>query len=389
MNKYRVDKLKTGMRFTKPVYIDSNNMLVGANVAIREGDIKRLIRWGIKEILTEGVPAENVDQALVAAQGDSADLGAIFGEYNRLMQMREEVERTHREAYNAVLKAHQAVKNNRLISIAELDRSVEAIIALLNKNKNVFLFNYNDSREWDPLAFHSVNTTFYAVMIGMTMKYTKPRLVDLAMGTMMINVGMVLIPVYITHKQAQLSEHEINQVKTHPLLAYQAMKKLGNFSEKCCMVVLQHHEQFDGKGYPRGLKGSDIDEGARIASIAENYEAYLEERSYREKQFFYNSMKLIAADAVRKFDPVIIRLFISIMSVYPVGSIVELNKGGIGIVISSNPQKPMRPIVKMIKTESGQHVRDLVIINLASDQSLFIAKTLDEKESGITMLDSL
>jgi len=389
MNKYRVEKLKAGMRFSKPVYIDKNNMLVGANVTIREGDIKRLLKWGIREILCEGVPVENIDASIAATQTESADLGAIFAEYNHLIQMREEIERVHLDAYNAVLKVHNAIKNNRLFVTNELEKVVEGIIGILNKNKNSFLFIYNDSREWDPMSFHSVNSTFYAILIGMSMKYTKSKLVELALGTMLINAGMIQIPMYITHKQSPLSDHELNQVKAHPLFGYQIMKKLGNFSEKSCTIVLQHHEQFDGKGYPRGLKGVDIDEGARITSIADNYEASLETRSYREKQFFYQAMKQLVSDGARKFDPVILKLFISIMSVYPVGSIVELNKGGIGIVIGSNPQKPMRPIVRMILTESKQQVRDLVIVNLASDQSLFIARTLDEAESGVSISDSL
>lgn len=205
----------------------------------------------------------------------------------------------------------------------------------------------------------------------------------------MINSGMTQIPAYITHKQSQLSEHELNQVKTHPILGYQVMKKLGNFSEKSCVVVMQHHEQFDGNGYPRGLKGSEIDEGARIVTIGDNYEALLEARSYREKQFFYQAMKQLVATGARKFDPVMLKAFLSMMSVYPIGSIVELNKGGIGIVIGSNPLKPMRPIVKLLYSETKQQMRDLVIVNLGADQSLFINKILDEKESGISMNDAL
>jgi HD-GYP domain-containing protein (c-di-GMP phosphodiesterase class II) len=389
MNRFQVDKLKAGMRFSKPVYIDQNNMLVGANVAIREGDIKRLLKWGIREILSDGFPIDDIQATISAIKDDGTDLGQIFSDYNKLIQMRDEIEKVHLDAYNAVLKAHNAIRNNRLFSATDLERAVEGIIGILNKNKNAFLFMYNDEREWDNLALHAANTTYFAVLIAMSLKYTKPKLVELALGTLMINSGMIQIPVYITHKQSPLSDHELNQVKTHPILGYQAMKKYGNFSEKSCIVVLQHHEQYDGNGYPRGLKGSEIDEGARIATIADNYEAVLEGRSYREKQFFYQSMKQLVATGARKFDMVLLKVFLTLMSVYPIGSIVELNKGGVGIVIGSNPQKPMRPIIKMILTESKQQVRDLIIVNLANDQSLFVNKILDEKESGITMNDAL
>jgi len=389
MNRFQVDKIKPGMRFSKPVYIDQNNMLVGANVAIRDGDIKRLLKWGIREILSEGFPVDDVQATISAIKDDGTDLGQIFSDYNKLIAMREEIEKVHLDTYNAVLKAHNSIRANRLFATSDLERVVEGIINILNKNRNAFLFMYNDYKEWDPLALHAANTTYYAVLIGMRMKYNKPKLVELALGTLMINSGMTQIPVYITHKQTQLSDHELNQVKTHPILGYQAMKKLGNFSEKSCVVVLQHHEQYDGNGYPRGLKGMEIDEGARIAAIADNYEAVLEGRSYREKQFFYQSMKQLIGLGARKFDTVLLKAFLSLMSVYPIGSIVELNKGGIGLVIGSNPQKPMRPIVKMIQTESKQTVRDLVIVNLATDQSLFISRILDEKDSGITMNDAL
>ncbi|HEY1405569.1 MAG TPA: HD domain-containing phosphohydrolase [Spirochaetota bacterium] len=389
MNRFQVDKLKPGMRFSKPVYIDQNNMLVGANVAIRDGDIKRLLKWGIREILSDGMPIDDIQTTISAIKDDGADLGQIFSDYNKLIAMREEIERVHLDAYNAVLKTHNAIRNNRLFATTDLERAVEGIISILNKNRNAFLFMYNDDREWDPLVLHATNTTYYAVLIAMSMKYTKPRLVELALGTLMINAGMIQIPIYITHKQSQLTEHEVNQVKTHPILGYQAMKKFGNFSERSSIIVLQHHEQFDGNGYPRGLKGMEIDEGARIATIADNYEAVLEGRSYREKQFFYQSMKQLVSLGARKFDTVLLKAFISILSVYPIGSIVELNKGGVGIVIGSNPQKPMRPIVKLILTESKQQVRDLVIVNLATDQSLYISRILDEKESGISVTDAL
>jgi hypothetical protein len=100
-------------------------------------------------------------------------------------------------------------------------------------------------------------------------------------------------------------------------------------------------------------------------------------------------MKQLVATGARKFDPIMLKAFLSMMSVYPIGSIVELNKGGIGIVIGSNPLKPMRPIVKLLYSETKQQMRDLVIVNLGADQSLFINKILDEKESGISMNDAL
>ena len=204
---------------------------------------------------------------------------------------------------------------------------------------------------------------------------------------LLINSGMAQIPNYIMHKQSDLTDREINQIKSHPLLGYKVLRELGNIKDYSALMSLQHHEQFDGKGYPKGLKGAEISEQGRIASIADSYEALIESRSYRDKKFFYHAMKDLVSDGAKKFDPVLIRLFIAVLSVYPVGSIVQLNKKGTGIVIGSVPSKPLRPIVKLILDENGNKYSDLTIVNLIEDQSLYIVKTLDEKEAGLKMDD--
>jgi HD-GYP domain-containing protein (c-di-GMP phosphodiesterase class II) len=167
------------------------------------------------------------------------------------------------------------------------------------------------------------------------------------------------------------------------------LKDLGKIKENSAIISLQHHEQFDGKGYPRGLRGNDIDEFARIASIADSYEAQISNRSYRKKVYFYHAMRNLLSSGVNKFDPVILRVFLSRMSVYPIGSIVELNDGMAGIIIGSVPEKPLRPIIKLIFDKDRKRIHDTVIINLLTEASLFIVKALDESEVGINIFDVL
>ena len=117
------------------------------------------------------------------------------------------------------------------------------------------------------------------------------------------------------------------RLKTHPLVGYQIVKQLGAVGDKAALISLQHHEQYDGRGYPRGLRGGGIDEYARIVSIADNYEALIESRSYRERMYLYHAMRNLVSSGSKKFDPIILRAFLSALSVYPVGSIVKLNLG--------------------------------------------------------------
>ena len=186
-----------------------------------------------------------------------------------------------------------------------------------------------------------------------------------------------------------LSERELTQIKMHPVQGYQVLKSLGSISEEAATISLQHHEQYNGQGYPRKMKGIDITEFARIAAVADNYEALVEDRSYRPRCYYYKAMKELVSSGSGKFDPVILRVFISVLSVYPIGSLVLLNNQKIGIVVGSFQNNPMRPVVKVLKDEKGNRIKGIEIVNLLEEQKLYIVNSLDEDEAGINLTEAL
>ncbi len=392
IKKIPVEDLKPGMRFDKPVYIDSSNMLVGANVTIKESDIKRLMKWGISEIETMGSLASSEDDMRFAQKIDasiSADAKKIVDQYSLLLLKRKELMDVHREACRVVGDVYSAIKNDEMFTTDSIEDASKNIIRLMEEDNNIVLFLYGLEEGKNYLVAHSVNVTFYSLLIGTALKYTPDKLRELALGTLLIDAGMVKMPAYIAYKQSNLSDHEFNLIKTHPLHGYRLIKQLGKIREKSALVGLQHHEYFDGKGYPRSLNGNQIDEYARIAAIADSYEAQISSRSYREKQSFYHAMKNLLSSGVNRFDPVILRVFLSKMSVYPIGSLVELNDGSVGLVIGSVSKKPLRPIIKLIFDSEKNRLSDLIIINLLEETALFVNRVLDEKEAGVSLLDVL
>ena len=158
----------------------------------------------------------------------------------------------HNRARNAVEAAHKAIRSNTPFETRDLEEAVQSIVKLLKENSNIFLFLYGLDEGKDYTLTHSVNVTFYSLIIGIALKYNPVKLNDLGLGTLLIDAGMIKLPVYIIHKQSNLTDQEYNQIKTHPLLGYKALKDLGKIKESSAIISLQHHEQFDGKGYPRG-----------------------------------------------------------------------------------------------------------------------------------------
>lgn len=388
MRKIPVDELKIGMIFDKPLYVDANNILVAAKVPVREGDIDKLIKWGVTTVDTDGVLVNSRD--FPSDPGSSLDREkAIVEEYNDLLKKRTRLVSVYKQAREALSVIHESIHHNERFKTDDLEKALINIIRLLQENNNVFLFLYGLDEGKDYLVTHSVNVTFYTLIIGMALKYDLPKLKELGLGTLLIDAGMTKMSKYIVGKQTNLTEQEFNQIKTHTLHGFKLLRELSGISDTVAGISLQHHEQYDGKGYPRGLRGNEISEYARIAAIADSYEAQISNRSYRKKVFFYHAMRNLLSTGVNRFDPVILRVFLSRMSVYPIGSLVELNDGSVGIIIGSVPEKPLRPIIKLIFDDAKKSVTTTVIINLLEKTSLYIVRALDEGEVGINIFDVL
>jgi HD-GYP domain-containing protein (c-di-GMP phosphodiesterase class II) len=383
MKKILVEDLKPGMIYDKAIYVDRNNMLVPANVQVKEEDIKKLMTWGVSEVETAG--------KLITGSNNTSERQAlkIVENYNELLKKRKKLIEIYQATRTAVDRVYGHIRSDDQFDVDDLKKCIDDIIQITNENSNIFLFLYGLDEGKDYFVTHAINVTFYAISIGIALQYSMNSLRELGLGAILINAGMIKVPLYITRKQSNLTEQEFNQIKTHPLHGYKALKELAKLDDNVAKVSIQHHEQFDGKGYPRGLSGKSIDEYARIASIADGYESQISNRSYRSKVDFYNAMRNLLSSGVNKYDPDILRIFLSKMSVYPIGSIVEINDSSIGIVIGSIPEKPLRPLIKLIFDKEKNKLEDTIILNLLQETSYYIVKALDEAEIGINIFDVL
>jgi HD-GYP domain-containing protein (c-di-GMP phosphodiesterase class II) len=148
------------------------------------------------------------------------------------------------------------------------------------------------------------------------------------------------------------------------------------------LIALQHHERWDGEGYPRRVSGNAIDMGARIVSVADAFEAMVSQKSYRSSMMGYQAMKNLLSDNSRRFDPDVLKAFIQTMGIYPIGSIILLNNGALARVTEVHGDAPLRPKIRVLIDEFGKVFKqdDGDLIDLLTEKSLFIAKAVDPKE---------
>ena len=372
MKTIKVSNLHPGMKFDQPVFIEGDNVLVPTGVAIKDKDIERLSRWDIEEVFTEG--SEIVKAAAEAELKDSPAW---------LPPREEKYLKIYRSAVEKVDAIFQDISDETYLNHEPIDSLVKDMLDILRQSKNemiqlILLGEWVERR----LSVSAINCMIISAVIGNTMRLASHRLLQLATGALMHDVGMMKVEKGILEKQGKLSGEELTKIRTHPVMGYQIISKDMKYPEDIALVALQHHEHWDGRGYPRSLKGEDITLFARVVTVADAYEAMVSERPYRNSMIGYSAMKNVLSDNGRHFDPQVLKAFLESMGVFPIGSIVQLNNSSIGRVSENHAEAPLRPKVELLIDELGTQVESTEFLDLFSKKNLFIVKAIDPKMIG-------
>lgn len=260
------------------------------------------------------------------------------------------------------------------LELEYISSSVMDILTDIMKNKDVQV-SLNDISATDDYTFsHSVSTTVYALLLGRELNYSEAMLERLAVGTLLHDIGKVFLNRDILFKEKQLTASEFEYVKGHVLLGYQALKKCNGVMEISRRVALCHHERMDGSGYPRGIKGDELHEFARIVAIADVYDALTTDRCYRKKWSNEKAVEYLIGSCDTKFDTNLVSAFIQQIAIYPNGSMVRLSDECLGIIKEQNRSMPLRPIVRVIADRLGNDIVPYEI-NLMSELSVTIVES--------------
>jgi HD-GYP domain-containing protein (c-di-GMP phosphodiesterase class II) len=211
------------------------------------------------------------------------------------------------------------------------------------------------------------------------LKLEKENLEELGLGAILHDIGRIMIPSYILKKPGKLSKLEFEVIKKHPLHGYKILTKDKKIGEIPKLIALQHHERFNGKGYPKGLSDDEISDFAVITGLADVYDALTTDRPYRKKFSPYEAMRIIICSCPFNFNPRVGKLFVQKMSIYPAGSLVKLNTGEIGIVIRANKKAIIRPVIRLLLDASGRVIEEGAEVNLMDTPHKFIVGPVDDQ----------
>lgn len=378
MRTLKVEELKPGQLYSEPVFIDGENILLPANVPLRDKDIERLKKWNIKTVQTDGrliteADANNGGQAALAAALKKGPNASLLAKYVALAR--------------AVDALFSGLAREQRPQTAALDRLVEELVGLVESHpEQLIAFTLQKRDKQRSHAISAVNCMILSLVIGIDLKLPRHRLMQLAYGGLLHDIGMTRVPLAIIEKQGDLTQDEAGFIRQHTSTSYSLITKVLGYPEEVGQIGLQHHERWDGKGYPNGFSGKEISLAARIVSVADAFEAMLRDRPYRNSMIGYQAMRQLLNDNSRRFDSEILKVFVKSMGIYPIGSIVLLSDGSIGRVERIHSDAPLRPALQLIVDKHGRRLSGDRgrAIDLLQERSLFIARAISPKEANET-----
>ena len=310
------------------------------------------------------------------ADSDHQDSLDFSEEIKEARRIRDEAEVVAREFLNSV-------RLGRDIDLPAVHDNIDGMIDSLFRNQDA-LSSLARLKSADDYTFaHSVNVCILSLTLGRHMGLGRDALHDLGTGAMLHDVGKMLVPQDILKKPGRLTDPEFGEMKRHSLLGGELLLKTREIKEESRIVALQHHEKYDGSGYHKRLKGKDIHLYARIASVADVYDAMTSNRVYQKGMVPEEAMKKMYLMRDSHFEPELVERLIKCLGIYPIGTVIELNTGEISVVKMTNHTHPLQPVVTMLFDKDKRPFHEPFDVDLKDEIGRWIVSSHDSDSFGV------
>ena len=380
-------------------YLELGMYVVGIAQQTNPNQIKRMghvtSRQQIQELISQGVLVVWVDpsrmlnkkQAEVKTESPTPSPSESGNERpgNRTPQ-EQRIRRLYQEAKHIQGKLFKTLKKGEEVQVAELEAIADDLVDCIFENRDA-LFCLARIRDKDSyLMEHSLNVGMLLANFGRFLDLERSILRDLTIGGLLHDTGKIMIPDAILHKPGKLTDDEFVIMKSHVNQSIEILKNAKGITPVMMTVAACHHERLDGRGYPYGLAGQQLDLYARMSTIVDVYDALTADRCYRAGMPPTAAFRILLQGAGSQFDEELVRKFIKCMGVHPIGTLVKLQSGRLAIVVERNDQAPLQPKVKVIYSTTGQHHLEVKVLDLArASANETIECAVDPKAYGIDL----
>ena len=240
------------------------------------------------------------------------------------------------------------------VSQAEIDQVVEPVVRSLIRNPDAYFWLESLRSRHHYTYTHAVNCCALAAAFGRHLGFSDREVKSLAKGALLLDIGMGAVPPEMINHRGPLDELGRAFVERHVAEGVDRLRQSGMDDAEVLDMVLHHHENVDGSGYPSGKVEGSIPLPGLIAGLVDAYDAMTSERPYRAALSRADALQQLVKQRDGKRDAELVEQFVRCLGVYPVGTLIELNTGEVGIVMSQNPAQRLRPRLMMLTNATKQ-----------------------------------
>jgi HD-GYP domain-containing protein (c-di-GMP phosphodiesterase class II) len=311
---------------------------------------------------------------------------------------KERARRTYDQSVAATKELMGSLRMGASANLKKIKRLVQSIVDQI-LTEETSLIGMTTLRDYDEYTFtHSVNVCIFSVALGRRLGLSKVQLYDLGMAALFHDIGKSRVPSEIINKTDRLNEDEWRIVANHPWFGVLALFNVRGAQElpyRAMIVAYEHHMKADLSGYPRPLRNRQMGVFSKIVAVADGFDAATTRRSYQPVPYTpVEVMRELRDNPRRGMDPVVVKAFINLTGVYPVGTFVVLDTFELGVVHAANPLEDMisRPIVRIVSDPQGNvmfpgALADLADRNESGEFVRTIIKTENPERYGIRITD--
>ena len=364
-----------------------------------EDQIKTILGLGLKSVrydpaLSDPVSSKPAETQPRPAQETAPDfiaqaLSAKRAMMERIRVQREAAGRIEKAFINSA-KTVREVEKNLFTKPAETVRQASRLVTQIAESilcaPELAIHVMGDKMGGEELYFHSLNVTTLSMMIARDIKLPQEVIGTLGMGALFHDIGRKEIPNRILMKTEPLTQAEHHLYEMQCQYGVEIGQKL-QFTAAVLAIIREHHELFDGTGYPHKLKGEASGLLSRIVALANHYDELCNPLNIADALTPHEALSLMFARLRNKFDPKLLQILIRCLGVYPPGTIVQLSNGVIGMVATVNANKPMKPMIVIYDADVPKD--EAILVDMASETDLNIAKAVRPAQVPIEIYNYL
>lgn len=349
-----VDRLQVGDTLGRAILDVDGRILLQAGVSLTQGYIRKL---------------QQMDFNCVYIQdGDTYD---VLVEETVPLEVQQEVLMKVKAIHDKLADPKQS---QELVESGRIGTEFQAMFKVLFESlmsDRTFIVNLSAIHSSDTYLYtHCMNVGTMATILAMAYGFNEDRTRKFGLGAMLHDIGKLRIDKSILDKPGKLTAAERIEIEKHCQLGYDILIRQSEIATVSAHCALQHHEKFDGTGYPRRLKGTEIHEFGRMLAVPDVYDALTSNRVYKKAMLPHEAVEFLYAQSGSHFDPTFVDLFMKHINIYPNGLPVELSNGLAGVVARMNIEHLHRPVI-LVLSEDGRRVKPYEV-NLLSELNLTI-----------------